>query len=484
MVASGLDELACRAQYELQCLGYPSRIWVVPSQFQGEHVHDAIIVGGGQSGVSIAFGLIRERVTDVIVLDRSANGQEGPWSTFARMDTLRTPKSVTGPDLGIPSLTARAWYEAKFGAQAWDKLGKIPRDLWQEYLLWLRETIGISVKNHTEVFDIEPLTSDVLAIHARDVRSGEILPRLLTRKVVLATGIEGTGCWQVPSMISDALPRTHYAHTAEAIDFPGLAGKRVVVLGAGASAFDNAAVALEHGAASVDLLVRRPEIPAVNPNRWIEFSGFLRHFVDLSDELKWRFMSVLFDLNQPPPQETFDRCAAFGNFHIHLASPLRAVSSLGEQTALTTPSGTLLADFLIVGTGLAIDFHARPELARFADAIARWQDHYTPPAGERNDTLADYPYLSDSFQFTERGQARAPFLRNIHCYTYAAMPSLAANAGISVIKFGIPRLVFGITRDLFTANAEAYLTSLRSYNEKELVRPVLQFDETQSVRVA
>ncbi len=134
---------------------------------------------------------MRERVTDVVVLDRSANGREGPWSTFARMHTLRTPKSVTGPDLGIPSLSARAWYEAKFGARAWDKLGKIPRDLWQEYLLWLRETIGISVKNHTEVIDIEPIASDVLSVHLRDVTTGVTLPRLLTRKVVLATGIEG-----------------------------------------------------------------------------------------------------------------------------------------------------------------------------------------------------------------------------------------------------------------------------------------------------
>jgi hypothetical protein len=44
------------------------------------------------------------------------------------MRTLRTPKYLTGPDLGIPSLTPRAYYEAQFGDGSWEKLGLIPKD--------------------------------------------------------------------------------------------------------------------------------------------------------------------------------------------------------------------------------------------------------------------------------------------------------------------------------------------------------------------
>ena len=142
MVVSGLEDLACRASYELQCLSYPARPWVQRHTHDGEPVHNVVVVGAGQSGVAIAFGLIRERVLDVLVLDRNPPGQEGPWAAYARMHMLRTPKTVTGPDLGIPSLSVRSWYEAKFGEQAWEKLGKIPRDLWLEYLLWVRETVG------------------------------------------------------------------------------------------------------------------------------------------------------------------------------------------------------------------------------------------------------------------------------------------------------------------------------------------------------
>jgi hypothetical protein len=102
---------------------------------------------------------------------------------------------------------------------------------------------------------------------------------------VLATGIEGCGQWAIPTAIAEALPRTCYAHTADPIDFDGLAGKAVAVVGAGASAFDNAAMAIEAGAASVELFVRRKRLPTVNPNRWMEFAGFLRHFGDLDDSM-------------------------------------------------------------------------------------------------------------------------------------------------------------------------------------------------------
>ncbi|EGH49635.1 hypothetical protein PSYPI_47513, partial [Pseudomonas syringae pv. pisi str. 1704B] len=39
------------------------------------------------------------------------------------------------------------------------------------------------------------------------------------------------------------------------------AGKRVAVIGGGASAMDSAATALEAGATRVDLLIRRAELP-------------------------------------------------------------------------------------------------------------------------------------------------------------------------------------------------------------------------------
>ena len=58
-----------------------------------------------------------------------------------------------------------------------------------------------------------------------------------------------------------------------------LRGKRVAVIGAGASAFDNAATALEAGAAEVHLFCRRAEIQVIQPYRWLTFRGFLAAFL-------------------------------------------------------------------------------------------------------------------------------------------------------------------------------------------------------------
>jgi len=331
--------------------------------------------------------------------------------------------------------------------------------------LWVRKTVGIDVSNEAEVTDIEPLDDSLLAVHAT---VGGASQKFLTRKVVLATGIEGCGRWVVPSAITQALPRKSYAHTSEPIDFPALVGKTVAVIGAGASAFDNAAMALESGAAAVQLFVRRKRLPTVNPNRWMEFAGFLRHFGDLDDARKWRFMKIIFDMNQPPPQDTFDRCVRHDNFSIRLGAPLERVEFADQKILLTTSQGTEAFDFLIAGTGFAVDLAVRPELARFHDKIARWSDRYSPADSEQHPLLGSYPYLSPNFQFTEKAAGSAPFLANIFSYTFAAMPSLACSAGISALKFGVDRIAAGIGRALFVEDADTHLQSLRDYDEQEL----------------
>lgn len=460
-----LADLERRVRFELDCLGYPLRPWVIPQVRNGSPVHDVIIVGGGQSGLSIAFRLSRDRIVNVRVLDRNPKGLEGPWTTFARMNSLRTPKIVTGPDLGIPSLSARAWWEARFGEASWEGLNKIPRMLWHDYLSWVRQTIGIDITNDTEVTDIEPLENGIFAIHAR---RGAATERYLARNVVLATGIEGSGRWFIPDLVTNALPRERYAHTAESIDFSALTGKRVAVLGAGASAFDNAARALENGAAFVELLARRSRLPTVNPNRWMEFAGFLRHFGDLDDPRKWRFMKTIFDMNQPPPQETFDRCVRHANFSMRLGCQLQDACFENSEIRLTHTQETGAFDFLIAGTGFVVDLASRPEIARFHGQIACWSDRYQPPDHEQHPALGAYPYLSDRFQFTEKVAGSAPFLSRIFSYTFAAMPSLACSAGISALKFGVDRIAGGIGRNLFLDDADGHLQSLRDYTEQEL----------------
>ncbi|MGX9966329.1 NAD(P)-binding domain-containing protein [Roseomonas sp. F4] len=468
----GLARLERRVAWELATLAYPARPWVRPMAHPEGPVLDVLVVGGGQCGLATAFALKRARIENIAVLEAEPEGQAGVWTRFARMHTLRTPKHVTGPELGLPSLSVRAWYEARHGAAAWDALHKIGREDWQAYLTWLQSVLALPVRHGWRVTRIAPEGDSLLAVQA--VHADGTARRLLARQVVLATGLDGNGAWQVPAMIAEALPASHYAHTAQAVDFAALAGKRVAVLGAGASAFDNAATALEAGAARVDLLARRPVLPSVNPNRWMEFFGFLHYFVDLPDAQKWRFMQTLFALNQPPPQETFSRCASHDRFFLHLGAPLTAVGTAGDAIRLETPRATLEADFLIVGTGLVVDLSLRPELSSFASDIALWRDRFAPAAEDR--LLGAYPYLTDSFTFTERVPGAAPWLARLRSSSFAAMPSTASSAGISTLRPTVERIARGIARDLFLEQAGADYDSLLVYDEAELVDLTLASD--------
>jgi FAD-dependent urate hydroxylase len=171
----------------------------------------------------------------------------------------------------------------------------------------------------------------------------------------------------------------------------------------------------------------------------------LRQFADLDDAARWRFIKFMFDVNQPPPQDAFDRCTRFDNFSLHLASPIQNVVLKDDQIEIKIPQGLHHADFLIAGTGFVVDLATRPELSRIEAHIARWSDRYRPPTGEEHAGLGAYPYLSGYFQFLEKTPGTAPYLKNIFCYTYGAVPSLASTAGISQLKFGADRIGFGIT---------------------------------------
>lgn len=470
-----LASLEDRVRGELALLDYPLMPWVTPRAGPGgEAVLDVLVIGAGQGGLATAFALRRERVDNVLVLDRAAPGREGPWKTYARMLTFRSPKHVTGPDLGVPSLTPQAYYRARFGDAAWDTLGKYPREGWQDYLDWYRTTLDLPVRHRTEATRIEPVGDgsrhDLLRVQLRATGAGGQEGSLLARKVVLATGIEGNGDWRLPDLDLGCLPPERYAHTNWAFDVSAHRGRRIAVLGAGASAFDTAAALLEAGAAHVAQFVRRPEIPNVNPARWMEKAGFLRHFGDMDDLMRWRWMRILFLRSGPPTQDGISRCAAFGNYRLRKGTSWSAARMEGDDIALTATDGsTGRYDFLVLGTGYTIDVRLRPELQAFADRIALWEDRFTAPPGEENPIVAKFPYLNADLSFQDREAGTAPFLANIHNFTYSATASVGySGASLTGMKYGIQRLISGITRDLWLAESDAALEVIQAYQEVDL----------------
>ncbi|MGQ9369283.1 NAD(P)-binding domain-containing protein [Azospirillum sp. ST 5-10] len=465
-----LEALAQRVRRDLEILAYPNVDWVQPvTHSSGARVHDVAVVGGGQSGLGVALGLKRDGVTDVVVIDRNPAGFEGPWETFARMDKLRTPRFLVGLDQGLPNLCLRTWYEACHGEEAWLALDRLPRPEWMAYLRWYRQTLGIAVRNETVLEAIEP-DGPVLALRLGTPAGPEVL---LARRVVLATGYDGGGEWRVPAEIRAALPDPVCRHSNGPIDFAPMRGKRVGVLGHGASAFDAALAALRHGAASVDLCFRRPALPGVNPHRWIEFAGFLKHFPDLDDAVRWSVNHHFDAVDQPPARHSFDAAHAFDAFRVHPGAPWSRVAWVDGEVRVETPAGRFAFDTVVCATGSAIDLAHRPELRPFAGAIALWEDRYVPPPEEAHPTLGRYPYLGRHYELQPRRPGEADFLQRIYAFNFAAIVSMGPHStSISGHKYSIPRVVAGVTRSLFREQSDWLVPALRAYDEVELELPV------------
>ncbi len=464
-MSDGLAALTAQVRSDLARIAHPSMPWLTPVIApDGRPALDVLIVGGGQSGLATAFALLRSRVSNILVLDKAEAGREGPWLTYARMPTLRSPKDFTGPDLDIPSLTYQSWHEATFGTDSWRELDLIPREYWADYLAWYREVLDLPVRNGCEVVDIAAAADGLLQATVRG-KDGETT--IHARKIVLATGQEGMGDWSIPEPLRH-LPATRCVHSGAQIDFEALRGRRVAVIGAGASAFDNAAVVLETGAARVDLLCRRAEIQLIQPYRWLTFRGFLRHFSELDDAWRWRFMRAVLELREGFPQHTYDRCAHHAAFHLHEGAPVVAARETSEGVVLQTANGEVIVDFVISATGITMDFAQRPELKRFAGNIARWTDRYTPEASERNDRLGAFPYLADDYALCERNAGETPWISNIHVFTIASTMSFGASgSSINAMTTVVPKLVHGLTRGLFRADIDKHWASFQAYDVKQ-----------------
>ncbi len=458
---TGLPALETDLARQLALIGHGGADWTRPRAHSEGHVHDVVIIGGGQSGLAVAFGLLRERVSNILVIDENPAGYEGPWDTYARMITLRTPKGLNPIDFGIPALSFRAWYEAQHGREGWNALDKIPRGEWMAYLRWYRRVLALPVRNNAKLDLIEPLEDSLYRLHI----TGQA--PLLAQKVVLATGIQGGGEWHVPPMIADALPRDLYAHTSEPIDYAALAAKRIGILGGGASAFDNANAALESGVGACDVFLRRKILPRINPIRHMERVGFTGRYPALADADKYAVMAVFLGHNQPPTNDTFARASAKPGFALHLDAPWLSVASKDGKVHVTTPQGNHAFDFVVLSTGLVSDSGLRPELKLVADKIARWSDRFTPPEGEANALIDAHPYLGPGFEFLPRGAAR---LHGLFAFNYAALVSLGLSASaLSGLRTALPRVVKGITDQLFLDDREALVADLLAYDEAEFV---------------
>ena len=409
--------------------------------------HNVAILGGGQTGSALAFALRRAGIGKVTILEAAPDEQRtGIWLNAARMNMLRTPKGLPGPELGLPALGFQAWYEARHGQDAYAAIERIARTDWADYLSWYKRFLKIEPRYSHRVDRIEPVENH-FRLH---IETPDGVRTETARKVILATGFAGGGGRQLPDVLTANLPPSRFAHTEDPIDFAPLRGKVVGVIGAAAAAFDAAGVALEHGAAAVHLFARRDKVAATPITRSRGFPGAYDNYHALPDADRWHQAVRYFRFGSTPTTDAITRAVKFPNFHLHLSAPWINAAERDGMMETTIGGTTWRLDFVIAGTGYSPALASLPELRDVRDKILLWGDRYTPPAEERDEMLASYPYLGPAHQLLERTDGAAPALRHIHVQNPAGFLSFGLPIGdVPSMKRDIPAIVGGISGDFF-----------------------------------
>ncbi len=457
--------LESKVHKDLSFIRHPNRKWVEPRYTSsGDKILDVAIIGGGQTGLTMAFSLIQHNVNNILVFDENRENCAGSWINIGRMKTLRTPKSTTGPDLGIPVLSVQSWYSEKYGEDAWEKLDYIPRLAWHDYLNWYRRVLHLPVQFESTIGPLHWNQEEKCFSFV--VRNKHTEETLFARKVILAVGLEGSGEWMVPDFVRQNVSKELYSQAVYPIPPEKLMGKKVGILGAGPNAFDLSLVASQAGAKSITMFSKRDKLVNLHCFKWGEFAGFMKCFTDLSDEDKYKFIARMHEMGQPPIPSCVSSAYNLPNFQIHFSSPWKNAYQNGDRVIIETDQGDYEFDFLILATGWICDLTKRKELVNFCDSIATWEDRYEPPASQKYEKLMKFPYLNRGFQFVEKEPGEAPFLNALFNMTGGGLLSngFCAGTGLTGMKYSIDLVMHEIVKQLFLEDTDIIYNSLDTYN--------------------
>jgi thioredoxin reductase len=229
---------------------------------------------------------------------------------------------------------------------------------------------------------------------------------LRARQVVIATGIRDFGF--VPPELA-SLPKALLSHSASYGDLSRFEGRRVVVVGAGASAIDLAAL-LKERCASVTVVARASSIRFHNPPRPRTLADRVmrpttglgpgwKSYLSVHAPLVFRAMPEPFRLqvvrrHLGPAPGWFMRELVEGHVPCLTGSRIIAAAAVGDEARITLEregdgQQTLIADHVIAATGYRVDL----KRLAFLDQSLR----------ERVRLTGSSPALSANFESSVRG---------------------------------------------------------------------------------
>jgi thioredoxin reductase len=451
--------LAEAAHKDLDLLAYPKEPFPYP---RDPGVLDVAVIGAGQAGLSIGFGLLRYGVRAIQLFDKRAKGSQGPWRTYARNHVLRTRKDSAGNmEWGLPNLHFKTWSAARHGEEYFDSIEYIPISIWADYLDWYAETTKLPIEYQTCVTQIRRNKKE--SYFEIETDKGTACAKF----VVMAMGQESAGQHQCPSEVVQALPASAYAHTMDDISIDKLSGRDIVVIGGGASAFDTANVAMAAGARSVDVMIRRKMLPAKHiycwGSRWL---GFNRHYVDLPDKMKWAYSLADLENGVPPPRDTYFEAVRDPRFRLFSSSPIDSLSYRGGKIVGRYGGTEFEHDFMVCGTANRTYVVQQPELRTIVPAVRLWKDAYKPADGRSYPSLEFSPYLGPAMQFQPKDE-KDRYVSRIYFLGsggHGASRLSGYRCHLSGMQFTAPAICHDISKEMFLDHQEEIKKAFDAYD--------------------
>lgn len=214
---------------------------------------EAIIIGAGPYGLSISAHL-RDRGVEHVIVGRQADTWRSHMPEGMCLKSEPYASSMSSPSTGTELADYCASAGVDYVHRGTAQTGPLTLSLFLAYADWYAGRLVTGVRD-VRVTEVVPASGGF-----RLTFDG--LEPLFARQVVLATGVLPYA--YLPPELA-GLPSALVTHSSEHADLSPLCGSRVVVVGAGQSALETAALLHETGA-EVRLVARRQALSWVDPN--------------------------------------------------------------------------------------------------------------------------------------------------------------------------------------------------------------------------
>lgn len=276
-----------------------------------------------------------------------------------------------------------------------DTLGKTPkdveplaRDFYLEYCQWFQDRSGIeTLPAYVTQLD------QVNGYFNITLENGDVIE---AQKVVVAIGM---GYFKnLPSELTDLLPKGRFRHTVDAVQFKGLIGRRVLILGGRQSAFEWAALLNDEGAAEVHL-VHRHESPKFVEAEWEWVSPLMDSLVDnpgwfrtLTQDEKDAVNRRLWSEGRLKVEPWLEKRVMKPNTHIHAKTSLASCAERadGALDVRLDNTDSFIVDEVILATGYKVELGQIPFLAK-------------GDLSEKISVKNGFPVLDEHFQTSVKG---------------------------------------------------------------------------------